>query len=75
MNLNLYAEDHPPSITIESLIARHGAWRILTTVLAALVRRRKKLPDLWEAGISDHLRRDIGLWPEPKSPRHWDVRL
>ena len=75
MNMNLVADEHPPSIAIESLIARHGPWRILAAVMAALIRHRRKSPDLWGNQVSAHMRKDMGLPPEPKSPRHWDLRL
>ena len=75
MNMQLHAEETLPSVTIEMLIARHGVWRILRAVAAALVRRERKARRLMSNEMSEHLRRDVGLWPVPKSPRHWDVRL
>ena len=76
MNMQLHAEENLPFATIEQLIARHGGWRILREVLAALLRcDRKSAPGVSEADLSAHLRRDVGLPPVPASPRHWDIRL
>jgi hypothetical protein len=74
MNLDLYATEHPPSTTIEALMARHGAWRILRTTLGAFLRRKRHKVVPLPSNLSGHLLRDIGLPPEPESPRHWDLR-
>ena len=75
MNANMHAEENLTPATIEMLIARPGVWRILRAVAAALVRRERKALMVFDHELPDYMRRDIGLMPEPKSLRHWDVRL
>ena len=75
MHANMHAEENLTPAAIEMLIARHGAWRILRAVAAALVRRKRTASAVFGHQMSDHMRRDIGLLAEPNSPRHWDVRL
>ena len=49
-----------PRDEVAQLIDRHGLARIIVlAVLAAVVRRRE--PVVYEASLSDHIRRDIGL--------------
>ncbi|MBZ4022920.1 hypothetical protein CKO11_10660 [Rhodobacter sp. TJ_12] len=59
---------------LETLIALHGARRVMLAALAALVRPRMR-PPLAEqfAELDDHMRRDIGLPPRGHSPPmpHW----
>lgn len=53
-----------PLLTIEATIAAHGAWRVLSAaLLAILMRRRDRAPPGDAAELGDHLRRDLGLPP------------
>lgn len=63
--------------TLESIIDKHGRWRVLLAALAATLRarRQERLPDAAE--LNDHLRRDIGLpdLPAARASRaYWDAR-
>lgn len=78
MNAELTAKDlHPPVVSaaeaIDRLVAEHGSIRVLVAVARALVSRNRSRPRN-PGDLSDHLRRDVGLWPEPKSPRYWELR-
>ncbi|MDF2142437.1 hypothetical protein [Paenirhodobacter sp. CAU 1674] len=65
-------EVHPgvtPLPSIETMIALHGARRVLWAALAALLRGQGARPlaaRLTE--LDDHMRRDIGLPPKGASP-------
>lgn len=71
----------PPVAAIEELLAEHGALRVVAAVLRALARRRAlpascdtdpvDLTPLELAGLSDHVRRDIGLAGAPPRPGWW----
>lgn len=68
-------EDHPLSVAIERLIARHGVLPILTALAAtALVWRRRPRTLTIPGALNGHLRRDIGLPSEPASRKHWELR-
>ena len=56
-----------PRTEIDTLIARHGRWRILRAVAAALIRANRP-PPLGPEDFSPHLRRDLGLESPPPSP-------
>ena len=75
MHVQIHRDEKPPSVAIAALIARHGLLRIMLTVLAASLRVRRRRPVLSPADLPDRLRRDIGLPPERRSPRYWDIRL
>lgn len=67
-----------PRPDLETLIARHGAARVLWALLRALLnprrlkRGRPRPPD--PAHLGAHLRRDIGLPPhDPRPPRYYDL--
>jgi hypothetical protein len=52
--------------TIESVLAAHGAGKVLRAALLALLRGRSH-PEKSLAALPDHLRRDIGL-PHSAAP-------
>jgi hypothetical protein len=54
--------------TLEELIARHGAWRVLGAAIATLLWRRRALARRDARALSAHLRRDIGMPPVPERP-------
>ena len=58
---------------LDKIIGQHGFW----TVVWALVMRKFQRDDirLPVAGMSDHIRRDIGLPPNtPKTGRDWLIK-
>ncbi len=62
-----------PRQDIETLVSRHGLWRVLRA-LAAVVVRPKRRPALPEAHrLSEHLRRDIGIAHDPPPRRYWEL--
>lgn len=62
-----------PRPAIDSLIAQHGAWAVLRSVLLALARPRPPVSrDLGQ--LNPHLRRDIGLPPVERAPQYWELR-
>lgn len=57
---------------ISAMISTHGARRVVFAVLQALFDFRTekgRVPDT--RGLSNHLRRDIGLPPKAAGPPHW----
>lgn len=62
--------------SLQALIARHGTLSVGVANLRAALFRRKHPPDAIVVGLSDHLRRDIGLLPQPFVPKRerqgWD---
>ena len=61
--MQIHAGGRSPRVALETVIAQHGAWRVLAVAALALVRRRgrRRLPDA--DCLPDHIRRDIGLTP------------
>ncbi len=58
----------PLRIPIETLVAQHGAWRVLAAATLALMRRRRQ-PLLGIDRLNEHLLRDIGLASTGSAPR------
>ena len=51
---------------IEDVIRRHGATAVLVAALRAILRGAKnRAPPAQADGLNAHLRRDVGLDPEP----------
>jgi hypothetical protein len=57
----------PLRAALDDIIDTHGRWRVLLALLLRPLQRAKRLPPM---GLSDHLRRDIGLEPLPPN-RGW----
>jgi hypothetical protein len=61
---------------IDAAIARHGARAVLIAALGAMLRpaaaKRDALPGRPDLPVNDHLRRDIGLHPNPP-PKSWEL--
>lgn len=53
---------------IGQLIERHGRWRVIRALLLSPDLRR--IERLRAADLSAHMRRDVGLTPEPKRQAH-----
>ncbi|WP_304616778.1 hypothetical protein [Paracoccus sp. (in: a-proteobacteria)] len=76
----MIAELHPQASrlnpALHRLIARHGRMAVLWAMIRALLlprRRRPRPPDPYH--LSPHMRRDIGLPPEPPTvPRYYELR-
>lgn len=80
MNIIIRPGQSVPQDHIEWLIARYG-WRRTALAILSHALHRKRLglrspprAPLEKAPRSAHLRRDIGLPPEPPSTRYWDLR-
>ncbi len=58
-----------PHILIEELITRHGIWHVLRALVKAMTARRKRTR---VTGLSNYIRRDVGLAPDhpPPTLRH-----
>lgn len=57
---------------LDELIKTHGLLRVSLALLRAALRRGGKPPPV--DTLPDHLLRDIGIEPQQRSPRHWDLR-
>ena len=80
MNIIIRSGQSVPQDHIEWLVARYG-WRRMALAIISHALNRKRIglksaprPKLGKAPKTAHLRRDIGLPPEPPSPRYWDLR-
>lgn len=56
----------PPHVTMEILIDRHGVWPAFTAFVRAARGATRRKTEI--AGLSDHLRRDIGLAERAEPP-------
>ena len=63
MNAVLNFEDRVAVDAVKALVDRHGVWRVLRAVTAAVLVRRPHREVRGVADLSDHLRQDIGLPP------------
>lgn len=60
MTTLLHSEPLALRSALDDIIETHGRWRVLVALVLRPLRPRPPLPPL---GLSDHLRRDIGLDP------------
>ncbi len=74
MNALINSDDTTPFFAMESLVAKHGAWTILKTFLALLVRRKGKEKQGRLDDLSPYLRRDVGLPPIEGPLKYWHLR-
>lgn len=67
-----------PRHTLAELIDTHGTWTTLVALLRVLAERRQHRRTGRASarihGLTNHVRRDIGLPPEPAGSRYWEVR-
>lgn len=69
-----HGEPAAPLLSIEAVIDRHGAWRVLRAAAAALLRGQPRPRRLDPQALPNALRRDLGLPPVDDPPRHWTIR-
>lgn len=80
MNIIIRPGRSVPQDHIEWLVARYGWRRTALAILSHALRRRglglkpEPSPRLGKEPQCDRLRRDIGLPPEPRGLRYWDLR-
>jgi len=63
-----------PRASLEAIIQRHGAVRVLVATVVAMLRPRGARPlAATLSELDNHMRRDIGLTPKAASPPmpHW----
>lgn len=60
-----------PYHAVATLIERHGVWRVLRAVFSAMIQQRSARRLVPPHGLSNHLRRDIGLAPKATDRRKW----
>ncbi len=70
-NDSLIRDFVPARLSVNDLVARHGAWRVFLAAFAALLAPRRGFARLGPVPLSDYLRRDIGLMPSTPPPVHW----
>jgi hypothetical protein len=72
MNALVNKDETTPSVAMELLVARHGAWVVLVAFVALLMRPKREEVRLDD--LSPYLRRDMGL-PSVEGPkRYWELR-
>ncbi len=59
--------------TITDVIEEFGPWRVLIAALREIVRRGKSRAVIRSSALSSHLRKDVGLPPEPMESHYWDL--
>ncbi|MBO3760644.1 DUF1127 domain-containing protein [Ciceribacter sp. L1K22] len=67
-----------PRIPLQELREKFGFWRIALSLLINEMRLRRRYNAI--AGLSDRMRRDMGLpleerFPPPSRPSLWDIRF
>jgi hypothetical protein len=62
-----------PAAAVESLVARHGFRPVLLALFGQALGRRKSRRRAPPLVLNDHLRRDIGLEPEPFHRDPWGL--
>jgi hypothetical protein len=67
MNLTSHPGKPVPGATLDEIIDRHGVWPVLKALVARSL--RKGQPRTIGQPLSNHLRRDIGLPPDPPDDR------
>ena len=73
MNANPNADKVPLLHTLQDLIAEHGTFATLLTLLkASRVRKAQMRGQLSDRALTNHLRHDIGLRHLPEAPALWE---
>ncbi|WP_404406033.1 hypothetical protein [Pelagibacterium halotolerans] len=62
-NVHLRADAGVPHVSIENLIAQHGAWRVLRAALVALIWSEERKKRRIARHLPNYLRKDVGLPP------------
>ena len=67
----LVAAPRRPETILKTLVAEHGALRVMAALVAAMLTSNRAPPRLRASDLTDHMRRDIGLGPDfRRGPRH-----
>lgn len=67
MNVTQNLAQHPnPRFDVEALLAKHGLYTVLRSIVAATIQRRYHPPPVDH--LPNHLRRDIGLETRHERP-------
>lgn len=67
----LVAAPRRPETILKSLLAEHGALRVMAALVAAMLTSNRAPPRMRVGELPDHLRRDIGLGPDfRRGPRY-----
>lgn len=72
MNAQVNRTVPSPGVAVQALVAEYGIVRV-ALALAAHIARRRGTAERWEADLSNHVRRDIGLGPLPQGRRYWEL--
>ncbi len=75
-NIGIHHDSALLRISVDTLIAEHGRWRVALAALVAAIRSRRirRRPESAQL-LSNRLRADIGLPPVVDPPgMHWNVR-
>jgi hypothetical protein len=73
MTSDLFADNLRPVDELHALLRRHGMIKTLLALPFAIMKSRK-VQVLRDHELSDHLRRDIGLFREIGTKQHWELR-
>ena len=66
--------ENPLLMAIEQLVTQHGAWPTLVATVALVARGTPRTTRVQWGSLSHHMRRDIGLPPEPAARPYWTLR-
>lgn len=75
MILRLTSQDTLLRQSMQDLVSRHGAWRVIWLALRAAVRHTRKTRPPPAAALPDHIRQDIGLEALPPAQNQWPLRF
>lgn len=81
MNAMSLNQSHPelirpeltPAEAIRQLIRQHGLFRVLAALMAQPFRPPDLVAELHEVALTDHLRRDVGLYPAAEGRKDWQM--
>lgn len=60
-------------LSISDVIEEFGAWKVLVVVLKEIFRFKWSRNVVEPSGMTTHLRRDVGMPPDPGDPQYWDL--
>lgn len=60
-HVNMQVEGAILRISVDTLIAEHGRWRVIMTAIKAMVRVRRRVQTIHPHDLPNSIRADIGL--------------
>ncbi len=74
MNAILNSDDPPLKAALDTLVQEYGALRVVAALFARGLNRRVRVNRIRPEDLPDRIRADIGLPPEPRASKYWELR-